>query len=99
MWRRRLHPERARCRAVPRAHPALLRAGACRARPARKPRRLNAGPRLMLQIDVGFEPLLGAHTVAELDAEPGSVIGLWPDGRIALLNSAWQQFARQNGGE
>jgi hypothetical protein len=52
----------------------------------------------MLHIDAGFEKLLGAHTVAELDAEHGSVVGLWPDGRIAFLNSAWRRFAEQNEG-
>jgi hypothetical protein len=51
-----------------------------------------------LQIDTGFERLLGAHTAAELDAEPGSVVGLWPDGSIAFLNGAWRRFAEQNGG-
>jgi CheY-like chemotaxis protein len=51
-----------------------------------------------LQIDAGFEALLGGHTVEELDAEPGSVVGLWPDGSIAFMNSAWLRFAEQNGG-
>ncbi|HTV17425.1 MAG TPA: hypothetical protein VMG12_02105 [Polyangiaceae bacterium] len=52
----------------------------------------------MALIDTGFAALLGAHTLDELDREPGSVVGLWPDGRIALLNGAWQRFAEQNQG-
>jgi hypothetical protein len=51
-----------------------------------------------LQIASGFERHLGAHQLSDIDAEPGSVIGLWPDGRIALLNSAWQRFAAANDG-
>jgi hypothetical protein len=49
-------------------------------------------------IDVGFDRHLGAHRTDELDAERGCVIGLWPDGRIALLNRTWERFALENGG-
>lgn len=52
----------------------------------------------MTEIDTGFERLLGAHSPDELDREPGSVVGLWPDGRIALLNGAWRRFGEQNQG-
>lgn len=52
----------------------------------------------MLQVDSGFEKLLGAHSGDDLDAEGGSVIGLWPDGRIALVNDAWGRFAAENDG-
>jgi hypothetical protein len=49
-------------------------------------------------IDGGFDRHLGAHSTDGLDAEGGSVVGLWPDGRIGLLNRAWQSFAIENGG-
>lgn len=49
-------------------------------------------------IDAGFEKHLGPHAVRELDAEAGSVVGLWPDGRIGLLNQAWGRFAEENDG-
>lgn len=39
------------------------------------------------------------YPLASLDAEASTVIGLWPDGRIALLNSAWNTFAVQNTGD
>ncbi len=52
----------------------------------------------MLQLDAGFEQHLRPHQIGDLDAEPGSVIGLWPDGSIALLNSAWRRFAEENDG-
>jgi len=52
----------------------------------------------MVQIAIGFDALLGAHTPADLERESGSVVGLWPDGRIALLNGAWRRFAQQNQG-
>jgi hypothetical protein len=51
-----------------------------------------------VEIDVGFEALLGAHTPSELDRELGSAIGLWSNGRIALLNGGWRRFAEQNEG-
>jgi hypothetical protein len=54
----------------------------------------TAGPLL----DRGFRALLGPHTVESIEAEHGSVIGLWSDARIALLNSGWQRFARENEG-
>lgn len=47
----------------------------------------------------GFERHLGKHGTRELDAEVGSVVGLWPDGRIALLNQAWVLFALANEGQ
>jgi hypothetical protein len=47
----------------------------------------------------GFGKHLGKHGTRDLDAEAGSVVGLWPDGRIGLLNQAWQSFARDNRGD
>jgi hypothetical protein len=47
----------------------------------------------------GFEKHLWPHGPRELDAEAGSVVGLWPDGRIGFLNEAWSSFARDNRGE
>jgi hypothetical protein len=47
----------------------------------------------------GFEKHLGPHGTKELDAEAGSVVGLWPDGRIGFLNQAWVAFAEDNRGE
>jgi hypothetical protein len=51
-----------------------------------------------LQVDSQFARLLGSHTPAELDLETGAVVGIWPDTRIALQNSAWRRFALQNAG-
>lgn len=56
---------------------------------------VSSGPR----IAEGFQALLGRqHTVESIEAEGGSVIGLWSDARIGLLNSAWQRFALENAG-
>jgi hypothetical protein len=52
----------------------------------------------MLQVEDNFKKLLGAHSPEALEAEAGTVLGLWPDGRIALFNSAWQRFALANAG-
>lgn len=52
----------------------------------------------MLQMDTGFEQHLGDHRLSDIDAESGSVIGLWPDGSIGLLNSSWRRFAEENDG-
>src|ERR1044071_6838845 len=56
--------------------------------------RVGAG----LQVAERFEALLGAHSVESIEAERGSVIGLWSDARIALLTSGWQRFAHENVG-
>ncbi|HYO94853.1 MAG TPA: hypothetical protein VER33_10090 [Polyangiaceae bacterium] len=55
--------------------------------------------RSSLQIAPGFLGSLQGYVLASLDAEAATVIGLWPDGRIALLNSAWTTFAELNSGE
>jgi hypothetical protein len=60
--------------------------------------RVASGGRLWLQVEGNFKKLLGAHSPEALDAEAATVLGLWPDGRIALLNSAWQTFALANAG-
>jgi hypothetical protein len=52
----------------------------------------------MLLVEDSFKAILGAHSPEALDAEAATVIGLWPDGRIALTNSAWQTFALANTG-
>lgn len=52
-----------------------------------------------LQLDAQFARLLGSHTPAALDLETGAVVGIWPDTRIALQNTAWRRFALQNAGE
>lgn len=54
------------------------------------------GPALL--VDPRFLPLLAGHSLHALDRERGSVVGLWPDERIALYNSAWHDFAQDNGG-
>jgi hypothetical protein len=51
-----------------------------------------------LRLDARFQALLGAHTIESIEAERGSVIGLWSDARIALLNSGWHRFAHENDG-
>lgn len=54
--------------------------------------------RVSLRMDARFHALLGSHTLESIEAERGSVIGLWADGRIALLNSGWHRFAHENDG-
>lgn len=56
----------------------------------------SRGPQLV--VDDGFTAHLGGHSLEALDSEPGVVVGLWPDGRMALQNSAWQRFALENAG-
>ncbi len=51
-----------------------------------------------LQVDGRFVAVLGAHSVQALEAESGAVVGIWPDGRIAFSNGAWQRFALSNAG-
>ncbi len=51
-----------------------------------------------LQVDPRFRAVLGPHTPESIESERGSVIGLWPDARIALLNTGWQRFAHENAG-
>jgi hypothetical protein len=52
----------------------------------------------MLLVEDSFKAILGAHSPEALDAEAATVLGLWPDGRIALTNSAWETFALANAG-
>ncbi|MEQ1910574.1 MAG: hypothetical protein ABMA15_17270 [Vicinamibacterales bacterium] len=50
--------------------------------------------------DPQFEPVLRtAFDPDELDRLPATIVGLWPDTRIAYLNPAWDTFAGQNGGQ
>jgi hypothetical protein len=51
-----------------------------------------------LVMDARFRALLGPHSAESIEAERGTVIGLWGDARIALLNSAWHRFAHENAG-
>lgn len=52
----------------------------------------------ILQIDDGFRKLLGGHSPEALDTETGTVLGIWPDARIALCNAGWHRFALENSG-
>lgn len=49
-------------------------------------------------MDARFRALLGPHSAESIEAERGTVIGLWGDARIALLNSGWHRFAHENTG-
>ena len=51
------------------------------------------------EIDPDFTALLRKYDVAALNANSGSVYGLWQDYRLAYLNPGWFRFARDNGGE
>lgn len=45
-----------------------------------------------------FEPYLDAFDLQALEHEAGSVYGLYEDGRLAMYNQAWVDFALANGG-
>lgn len=51
------------------------------------------------RIDPAFVPLLREMSFEELERHPESVVGLWPDSRIAYVNPAWNRFAAENGGQ
>lgn len=46
-----------------------------------------------------FRHLLGKDLANRLDTHPDSACGLWPDLTIGYVNPAWEQFARENGGD
>jgi hypothetical protein len=51
-------------------------------------------------VDADFAALLGPRfRLEDLDQEPASVFGLWPDGTIAYTNPAWRAFASANEGQ
>ncbi|MCL5270145.1 MAG: hypothetical protein M1457_06265 [bacterium] len=43
--------------------------------------------------------LIDVFDPGKLDADPSTISGLWPDGRLAFMNQAWFDFAAANGGE
>lgn len=43
--------------------------------------------------------LSSVFTLEHLEAHPGSVYALDPDGRIVFVNAGWEAFARDNGGQ
>jgi hypothetical protein len=45
----------------------------------------------------GFASVIAPFDIASLERMPATVVGLWPDRRIAYLNPAWQAFGRANG--
>ncbi len=50
--------------------------------------------------DKAYADLLSSmFTLQHLDAHPGSIYALDPDGRIVFVNSGWETFARDNGGQ
>lgn len=52
------------------------------------------------RIDPDFAALLSSRfQVEELDRNPSSVVGLWPDSRLAYVNPAWIAFAVANDGQ
>jgi len=50
-------------------------------------------------LDDKFLPLLRSHELDDLNALSDSVYGVWKDYSLAYVNSGWQSFAAQNGGE
>jgi len=49
--------------------------------------------------DPRFSPLLNQFRSVDLDRNPDTVYGLWPDLTLSYLNRAWFNFAAANGGE
>lgn len=49
-------------------------------------------------MDNAFTSLLPATLLDAVERELATVFGCWPDGRIAYFNSAYEAFARDNGG-
>lgn len=49
--------------------------------------------------DPRFAPLLDQFGLLDLDQQPDTIYGLWPDLTLAYLNPAWFAFAASNGGE
>jgi len=50
------------------------------------------------QIDPAFAELLVDYSLEALEAEAGAVVGVWPDGTIAMLSRKWFEFAADNDG-
>ncbi|MEP6781107.1 MAG: hypothetical protein ABJC26_14525 [Gemmatimonadaceae bacterium] len=54
---------------------------------------------MLKRIDRRFKAALKPRfNLAALEREPASVIGLWPDSRVAYVNKAWIAFAEKNSG-
>ncbi len=51
------------------------------------------------RLSPGFHAALAGLDLADLEANPNVVFGLWPDLTLAYLNPAWFRFAGENGGE
>ena len=53
----------------------------------------------MIEIDERFAELLEQRfRLSDLERHPSSVVGIWPDTRIAYLSQAWHAFAATNDG-
>ncbi len=50
-------------------------------------------------LDESFASCLEGYDLAELDRYPGTIYAMRADFRLAYMNSAWFQFAEENGGE
>lgn len=53
----------------------------------------------MAIIDKGFEKILSTFDLNELDVQQDTTFGIWADLRLAYMNQAWFDFARDNNGE
>ena len=51
------------------------------------------------QNSLGFQALLADFDGESLQNDNGTIFGLWPDLRLAFVNSGWMQFSTKNGGE
>ncbi len=47
-------------------------------------------------LDPAFAASLQGRSLADLEAHPGTVYGVFADGRLGYLNPAWYRFAREN---
>lgn len=48
-------------------------------------------------IDQDFRPLLHGFDLDELESDASTIVGVWPDHRLAYTNGAWTRFALANG--
>jgi hypothetical protein len=53
----------------------------------------------MEQFDREFRILLRSHNFKDINAHSGTAYGVWENFRLAYLNPAWFQFAKENKGE
>ncbi len=50
-----------------------------------------------MELDPAFAAVLTGVDLDALDRDPGTIFGIWADGRLSLTNAAWERFAADNG--